>query len=497
MYWANFLHIYQPANQQKAILDSVVVGCYRPLLNGIKSNPQARITLNINASLVELFYKNGYTDLIELLKELGNSGQVEFTGSAKFHAFLPLLPREEIVRQIELNDETNKKYLGDAYKPVGFFSPEMGYSYTVASVVEELGFKWMILDEITGYGSTDKIDYTKIYKIKDRKLNVFFRERRISNLIMSAVVRSSESLVRAMKDDLKSNRYLITAMDGETFGHHRIGHEKILFEIFKSEQFKLITISELLKHYPEIVEISLVESTWASSKQDIDLGIQFLSWHDPENIIHKWQWELIKLTLHHVGKLSDSDGAYIKARTHLDKALASDHLWWASAKPWWSVEMIEDGAFRLLETLRHVHDVNKDELAKASKLYENIVSTAFEWQRTGKIHDMMSHQNSILRIPFKDRTVGVGGAEVGVYEAILKLIKEQEVEASDKKEYEKAILWRDASYKLENKLDIYDTISAIDLLRLEIPNDVVEKEINKYKDKYREIRGGQPEQRGS
>jgi hypothetical protein len=52
-------------------------------------------------------------------------------------------------------------------------------------------------------------------------------------------------------------------------------------------------------------------------------------------------------------------------------------------------------------------------------------------------------------------------------------------------------------YKLENKLDIYDTINAIDLVRVEIPNKEVEETIEKYKEKYRTIRGGQPEQRGN
>jgi len=58
-------------------------------------------------------------------------------------------------------------------------------------------------------------------------------------------------------------------------------------------------------------------------------------------------------------------------------------------------------------------------------------------------------------------------------------------------------LWRDSIYKLQNKLDIYDTINAIDLLRVEIPYKEVEEMIEKYKDKYRQIRGGQPEQRGT
>ena len=47
--------------------------------------------------------------------------------------------------------------------------------------------------------------------------------------------------------------------------------------------------------------------------------------------------------------------------------------------------MIEDGAYRLLETLRMMPDISKKTLDEASELYEKIISTAFNWQRTGKI----------------------------------------------------------------------------------------------------------------
>ena len=109
----------------------------------------------------------------------------------------------------------------------------------------------------------------------------------------------------------------------------------------------------------------------------------------------------------------------------------------------------------------------------------------------------MQEQKNILRIPFKDRTVGKGGREQGVYFAFMDMMKKLEKEAVDRHEYEKAILWRDAMYKLENKLDIYDTMNAIDLLRVEIPHKEVEEVIERYKAKYYKIRGGQPEQRGS
>jgi hypothetical protein len=497
MKWANFLHIYQPFDQQPDILAAIVAQSYRPILENLQKNKKVHLTLNINGALLELFDKYGYQDLIKILKEVGLEGRLEFTGCAKYHAFLPFMNKEEIIRQIKMNDETNKFYLGEAYQPQGFFPPEMAFKEELIPIIEECGFKWIILDEIALNGKTESVDYTKLYKIKNSALFVYFRERRMSNLIMSAVVRSPETLKEAMANDLKSPRYLITAMDGETFGHHRPGLEKLLFDIFSTPEFDLVKISDLPKFYKETVEISPIKSTWASSPADIEKGIQFLSWSDPENAIHKWQWELLELVLKQVYALDKNSTTYPIVRKMMDSALASDHFWWASAKPWWSMEMIEDGAYRLLETLQAIPDVSSNIIDRANKLYQNIVSKGFNWQRTGKIREMMSEQQSIVRIPFIDRTVGRGGAEAGVYDAFMEMFAELEKKARDNQEYEKAILWRDAIYKFKNKLDIYDSINAIDLLRIEIPNKEVEERIEKYKAKYREIRGGQPEQRGS
>ncbi|MBI2097290.1 MAG: hypothetical protein HYT40_04085 [Candidatus Sungbacteria bacterium] len=497
MYWANFLHLYQPAEQQPDILEAIVTQSYRPLLLGFKTEKRVRLTLNINGALLELFDRDGYRDLIDILRELGNQGRIEFTSSAKYHAFLPYLEEGEIMRQITANDETNKFYLGEAYRPRGFFPPEMAYDGKLAPVVEELGFDWMILDEISCGGDVGKADYTKSYRIKGRNLKVFFRERRLSNLIMSAVVRSSESLREAMREDLKTNRYLLTAMDGETFGHHRPGLVKMLLDTLKTPEFELITVSDIPSHYPEELEVAPVAATWASSKEDIENGIQFLSWSDPGNQIHAWQWGLTKLVLHEVYAMDSRHPNYGLLRNKLDLALSSDHFFWASAKPWWSVEMIEAGAYRLLDTLRRIPGVAPEKLLQARDFYENIISTAFDWQRSGKIRSMMREQKSILRIPFKDRTIGKGGAEQGVYHAFINMMERLEKAAAAEGEYEKAILWRDAIYKLKHKLDIYDTINAIDLLRVEIPHKEVEETIEKYKERYRRIRGGQPEQRGA
>jgi alpha-amylase/alpha-mannosidase (GH57 family) len=185
MKWANFLHFYQPAGQQEDIMESIVSQSYRPILEGIRKNKNIRLTLNISGALLELFDKYKYHSLIDILKEIGNEGRIEFTGSAKYHAFLPLMGNDEIIRQIKINNETNKFFLGSAYKPSGFFPPEMAYKEELAPLIQDLGFKWIILDEIALSGQPGNVNYNKIYKIKGTDLLVFFRERRLSNLIMS------------------------------------------------------------------------------------------------------------------------------------------------------------------------------------------------------------------------------------------------------------------------------------------------------------------------
>ncbi len=477
------------------ILERIVNESYRKLTAGLKKNPKAKITLNINAGLTEQLDQHGYRDVIDDIKKLAEYGQIEFTESAKYHPFLPMTPWDEVIRQIKLNNETNKYYFGKIYNPKGFFPPEMAFSRKVADIVASLGYKWIIIDEIAYNGKVENVDYDKIYIIKDLKnFKVFFRDRRISNLIMSAVVRSAKSLLEALGEEKNKNRYLLTAMDGETFGHHRPGLEKLLFEILSSPKFKKITISEIEKKFAKSQIIDPVASTWASSEQDIQKGNQFLSWNDPENPIHAWQWEFTGFVLKKVRELNPQKAYYENVRAKMDQALHSCQYWWASAKPWWSLEMIESGAWKLLDVLRSIPDLPEDDLKKGEELYQKIVLKAFEWQRTGYIRKLAQTMQQEIKIPFKKRTLEAGKPEV--YWAFINTMKKEMQKAAQTKEFEKAILWRDAILKIENQDDIYDAVHAVDLLRTTVPGGELEKLMDKYKKKYKKIRGGQPEQRG-
>jgi len=500
-----FLHIYQPEDQVDEVLDRIVNESYRPIFRFLIANSNAKLTFNINAVLTELWDKKGYSDLIDNVRVLLERGQIELTESAKYHAFLPLIPKSEILRQIRLNHETNKFYFGPKYQPQGFFSPEMSYSAKITSVVGELGYKYILADEIAYNGKLDQAKFDAIYKIKGTDIDIYLRHKNLSNLIMGANVRSIAEIVPVIKKYSHrpkgdSPNYILAAMDGETFGHHRPGLENLLFDLLLSPDLQIKQIEHIGQIIHRVEEIMPVDCTWASSEKQIAEGTPFSLWFDPDNTIHALQWELTQLAISVVQNTTnltneEKMGYYpdvvvppieATARKLLDSALHSCHYWWASAKPWWSLEMIEQGAYKLWQVVETSNGSTVKDKEQALALYQRILATAFSWQRTGFVRKLAKYEGSWRKIPFKDR------GKQGEYQALLDLLKKQEDISSKKGEYEQAIRWRDAQYKLKNNLDVYDAVHIIDQLRSFVDFREFDDLVKKYAG-YKSISPGQPE----
>lgn len=338
-------------------------------------NSKTKLTLNISAVLTEMLAENGCTDVIENIRTLLQRGQLELTDSAKYHPLLPKLPESQIIRQVHLNHETNRKYFGDLYQPKGFFPPEMGYDGRVGKIIQKLGYKWIILDELA---CPVPLDAAKTF-VDSAGMKYFFRERDASFKILSAQLGTAQSVIREFGDRLEKNEYLLTAMDGETFGHHRPGLEQLLLEIYKSPQIPTVFISDLPEMFPDTLTVDPLPSTWAFTAKDIFKKNPFSRWDDPANSIHKKQWKLTNLVL----KLVDQEGP--EEQRLVDTALYSDQYWWASAKPWWSLEIIERGAFDLLTAIKNFKQATEQDRKTAWDLYLDIITTGFEWQRNGTV----------------------------------------------------------------------------------------------------------------
>lgn len=394
MYWANLLHIYQPPGQKEEILKKVVAESYRPILEVLEQRPGVKISLNICGSLTEQLANFGFIDILEKIKILAEKGQIELVGSAKYHPILPLIPKKEVIRQIKLNEAINQKYFGKIWRPrpKGFFLPELAYNKKTARIIEQLGYQWIVLDELTYQGKLGQVSFDKLYDIKlypdqpKRTLKVVFRNRGMSDIFFGKWLDSTDKFWHALESDGRSDKCLVTCFDGENLGHHRKGRTEIWAQILDDKQIKAITYSELLEFLRGTPEekVEPIDGSWASSEKDLEKNIPYSLWQHPGNQLHQLQWQLTNLVLKNINQI-EKDTNFSQARKLLDKSLASDQYWWASIKPWWNPGIIERRVKKfgeIIELLKNslLPDVKK----KGRELIEKILNELDRRKKSGR-----------------------------------------------------------------------------------------------------------------
>jgi len=382
IYWAPLFHFYQPPTQVRGILLKISNEAYRPLLEVLDDYPHAKATVNINGVLTEILWECGHSDIINKLKKLAEDKKIEFTGSAKYHPILPLIPTEEIERQIRRNHLTNRHFFGDVYIPRGFFPPEMCYSQDIVEPVIESRHEWIILSGVA-CPVVWPMDVIHEVGYDEEQLAAFFRDDILSNKISFKDI-DGKSFIDHLKQLYKgeSDIYVITAMDAETFGHHIRNWEKLflaevyetlepvefdkgtvqqkplaeqhrrLFEFQRNgeiKQIEIVTISQLLEHFPKGSRIEPRPSSWSTTGDDLKARNYYPLWKDKDNAVHQMQWEHLSIVMDVTLKayeLADNPSSrhFVSiARSLLDQALHSDQFWWASKRPMWDINMIHRG----------------------------------------------------------------------------------------------------------------------------------------------------------
>ncbi|QGT99246.1 Glycogen branching enzyme, GH-57-type, archaeal [Candidatus Syntrophocurvum alkaliphilum] len=144
-------------------------------------------------------------DLIKSLKELEKSGDIEVITTAVTHAYLPLLDKVSLERQIVLGKKVFYKNFGQ--EPKGFWLPECAYFKGIEDILIDNGFRYFYVDshaieggnplgvysygcsetgiEIETFKNTGLTTYIP-YKIKDKDIVVYGRNSIVSEQVWSA-----------------------------------------------------------------------------------------------------------------------------------------------------------------------------------------------------------------------------------------------------------------------------------------------------------------------
>lgn len=352
--WVNLLHFYQPPAADRETVIEAAEKSYKKIISALKKNPKIKFTLNLAGCLLEKLEKLGYKKLIADIKLLNDRKQIELTGTAASHQILPLLPRPEIKRNIEINKKILKKFFGKNLRTPGFFLPELAFSAKVARIIANFGYKWIILDEISAYGKLNKLNLNKLYLEKNTGLKIFFRKRLWSR---SYVPERIFSLIKQ-----NYNGFALTATDAELYGLRHNDRNATFERLLKRPEIKTLTISEFLANLKESVSLRPLDSSWESTAAELKRGQPFILWRNDKNKIQKLLWQLADLAMATINR-NQADENYRWARLHLDNGLASCTFWWASARDFklfssisWSPDEIERGANELIKSIRSLEE---------------------------------------------------------------------------------------------------------------------------------------------
>jgi len=352
------LHMHQPRYDVTggALSSETAMDVFRQTLHPytfppdiIKASDKAKVNFNFTGSLIEqineLAAVNFSPKLKGILKEyrsLKEAGKVELTGCGYFHPIFPLIPEAHRRRQIEMHLKTYEETFGG--RPVGFWPPELAFSEDLIPLLDNMGFKWTIVDEPHVINANkdrkwhELVFHPHLLEHDGNQIAVVVRDRGISIAQQSGydpnwLNKEVQSKLRRVPKNARENLLLVIATDGENGWFRHFGERagfwgwffKPLLEKLDSdpsfEFVKLTTIQEYLcDHTPEDV-VKVESGSWNFEGWPNDGGFRKWTGGKPR----EERWKEIKLVSRRITETEEKvkrfgEGCPTKVKESLEEA---------------------------------------------------------------------------------------------------------------------------------------------------------------------------------
>ena len=291
---ALLINVHQPVAQDEATLRRVAQYCYLPLIKLIKNNKNHKFTFNIPLSLLEQMEKYGFDSWINDIKELVNLGAIEVVGSGAYHPLLTHLPKSIAQNQIILNEYGLGYYLGrktgfEGEKAiminnlVGFYPPELAVNNDLLEILEELGYKWVLIDE---FGSKED-DKFGVFSFSGGELYVVVRNNALSTQL-SQIKGTNPSEFMQLFDQIGGG---VVSIDAEYFGYRNEDGLYLLNKLLgalEERNTKLISVGDYVDTH---ISESLTNDIDGVNKSSLGMNDKsskpYLLWDDTLGTIRK------------------------------------------------------------------------------------------------------------------------------------------------------------------------------------------------------------------
>ena len=152
----------------------------------------------------------------------------------------------------------------------------------------------------------------------------------------------------------RRDSYVVSARDGETFGHHIRGGIETFLEPFisalaSSRSAGLCALSGIARRFPSR-EMPVPSGSWSTTGSDLEEGIPWPLWDHPGNADHAAMWELVRVVLDAARRSGSA-----RVADMADRMLYSCPFWWASEGRR-DAEQVQRGIDLVIRTARAAAD---------------------------------------------------------------------------------------------------------------------------------------------
>ncbi len=276
---------YNGRQSNRRIFDKVAKKSYRPMLNLLEKNIKAHPDFKVSFSITGTWIKQAVEyapDLIEQIRRMVRTGQVEIIGETFYHSLAFFYDRQEFEDQVDLHKTVIQKIFG--VTPRVFRNTELAYNDSLAAWAESKGYLGILAegwDKILGYRSPNYV-----YRpIGCKNLRLLLKNYRLSDDIAFRFSNRSwkewpltvPKYQEWVNESCLNGNLINLFMDFETFGEHQWADTGIfdfmdrLINSWLSEyENKFVTASEACNIMEPVGEISMPETvTWADTERDL------------------------------------------------------------------------------------------------------------------------------------------------------------------------------------------------------------------------------------
>lgn len=265
------VHFHQPVGNFDFVIKDVYERCYKPFLDTICRYPRIKWNLHFSGSLLEWFESNE-PEILEIIRGLVKSGQVELMGGAMYEPILSVIPEEDSIGQIELMRQYVASLFNNNTK--GAWIPERVWEPHLASTLAKAGVEYIVLDDThLIYAGVKKEDTYGYYVTEDNSsvIRVFPSDKPLRYTIPFR--RQDESFAYMKKVAARIDAPIFTyGDDAEKFGSwpdtYKLVYEdrwlaKFLEALLKNDNWLgTLTLSECVKNFPPLARIYIPAASY-------------------------------------------------------------------------------------------------------------------------------------------------------------------------------------------------------------------------------------------